>query len=46
LIHLDKFLTVDEVGCNTSQKNDGNIGGELVLTAKGMTAHKQAALKD
>jgi len=46
LIQPDKFLTVDEVGCNTSQKNDGNIGGELMLTAKGMAACKQAAFKD
>jgi len=31
LIHPDKVLFVDEVGCNTSQKNDGNIGGEKFL---------------
>ncbi len=28
LTRLDYLLFVDEVGCNTSQKSDGNVGGE------------------
>jgi hypothetical protein len=28
LTRLDYVLFVDEVGCNTSQKSDGNVGGE------------------
>jgi len=28
LIHAEKVLIIDEVGCNMSQKNDRNIGGE------------------
>ena len=31
LMHPEKVLFVDEVGCNTSQKSDGNIGGEKFL---------------
>ena len=31
LVHPDKVLFVDEVGCNTSQKYDGNIGGKKFL---------------
>jgi len=31
LIGLDKVIFVDEVGCNTLQKNDGNVGGEKLL---------------
>ena len=31
LIQPDKVIFVDEVGCNTSQKNDGNVGREKFL---------------
>jgi len=31
LVHPEKVIFVDEVGSNTSQKNDGNIGGEKFL---------------
>jgi len=31
LIHPDWLLFVDEVGSNTSQAKDGNVGGQLYL---------------
>ena len=31
LIFQEKILFVNEVGCKTSQKNDGNIGREKFL---------------
>jgi hypothetical protein len=31
----DELLLVDEVGSNTSQEKDGNIGGEIFLCLNG-----------
>ena len=31
IIHPDHVIVLDGVGCNTSQKGDGQIGGELML---------------
>jgi hypothetical protein len=33
LIHPDWLIFVDEVGCNTSQTKDGQVGGEKFLCA-------------
>jgi hypothetical protein len=27
----ENFLFVDETGCNTNMKDDGNVGGEMVV---------------
>jgi hypothetical protein len=36
LKHPERLIFVDETGCNTNQKEDGYIGGELfVLSAQG-----------
>jgi len=32
LLKYDKLLFVDEVGSNTSQATDGNIGGEKFMS--------------
>jgi len=46
LICPDKVLFVDEVGCNMSQKNDRNIGGEKFLVCPDSQAQIQLAFKD
>jgi hypothetical protein len=35
LTHPERVLFVDEVGANTSQKQDVNIGGRKLLVARG-----------
>ena len=42
----DMVLTLDEVGGNTSQKGDGQIGGELMLCATGTTPSRKINTKD
>ena len=46
LIHPEKFLFVDEVGSNTSQKSDGHCGGEKFLVPKNIWLQIRAAVKD
>ena len=45
-MHPEKVLFVDEVGCNTSQKSDGNIGGEKFLVDPDSQARIRSAFKD
>lgn len=46
LLHPKKLLFVDEVGNNTNQVNDGNVGGEKFLCfASGQPQHR-ANMKD
>jgi hypothetical protein len=44
--HADYLLFVDEVGNNTNMKEDGRIGGERLLKARGQTAEVTAATSD
>jgi hypothetical protein len=44
--HADYLLFVDEVGNNTNMKEDGRIGGERLLKAKGQSAEITAATSD
>ena len=46
LIHPEKVIFVDEVGCNMSQKNDGNIGGEKFLVYPDSVAKICSAFED
>jgi len=46
LICPDRLLFVDEVGSNTSQTKDGNVGGELFLCGKGERPQQRSAHKD
>ena len=46
LIRPDRLLFVDEVGSNTSQTKDGNVGGELFLCGKGERLQQRLAHKD
>ena len=46
LIRPDRLLFVDEVGSNTSQTKDGNVGGELFLCGKGERPQQRSAHKD
>ena len=39
-------IVMDEVGGNTSQKGDGQIGGELLVCAKGMMPQKRIHTSD
>jgi hypothetical protein len=41
--HPDYVLFVDEVGNNTNMKDDGCVGGERLLKARGQTAEVTAA---
>jgi hypothetical protein len=36
LIKPERCVFVDEVGCNTNQTDDGNVGGELFIFPKEM----------
>ena len=40
------ILFVDEVGCNTSQKNDGNVGGEKFLITEDQRAMLRSSFQD
>jgi hypothetical protein len=42
----DRLLFVDEVGSNTSQTKDGNVGGEKFLCEALQRPHTRAATKD
>ncbi len=46
LLRPDKLLFVDEVGSNTSQAKDGNIGGEKFLCSSGGRPQQRANTKD
>jgi hypothetical protein len=46
LTHPERVLFVDEVGSNTSQKQDGNIGGRKLDVARGTRPEKQNAYTD
>jgi len=46
LIRQDKLLFVDEVGSNTSQTKDGNIGGQKLLCGKEQRPQQRSATKD
>jgi len=46
LLHPEKLLFVDEVGNNTSQANDGNVGGEKFLCFAGGRPQQRANMKD
>ena len=46
LIHPEMCIVMDEVGGNTSQKGDGNNGGELHVCAKDMVPQQKASTKD
>jgi hypothetical protein len=44
--HPDYVLFVDEVGNNTNMKDDGCVGGERLLKARGQTAEVTAATSE
>jgi len=46
LIHPKYLIFVDEVGSNTSQVKDGNVGGEKYLCGKQSRPQQRAATKD
>lgn len=46
IIRPDKMLFVDEVGSNTSQTKDGNVGGEKFLCEAMQRPQMRAATKD
>jgi len=46
LLRPDKLLFVDEVGSNTSQAKDGNIGGEKFLCLSGGRPQQRSNTKD
>jgi hypothetical protein len=46
LLHPSKDIFVDEVGNNTSQANDGNVGGEKFICTAGGQPQQQANMKD
>jgi hypothetical protein len=46
LLRPDKLLFVDEVGSNTSQTKDGNIGGEKFVCGKEQRPQQRSATKD
>ena len=46
IVKPELLLFVDKVGANTSQREDGNIGGEKLLVAKDKWAFCQSAMND
>jgi hypothetical protein len=46
LTHPDYIFFVDEVGCNTSQKSDGNVGGQKFVVQKNKRALLRASHQD
>jgi hypothetical protein len=46
LIHPDWLISVDEVGSNTSQMKDGQVGGKLFLFGTDARPQQRAAIKD
>jgi hypothetical protein len=46
LIHLGHLIFVDEVGNNTSQAKDGQVGGQTYLCSKDGQPQQQASTKD
>ena len=46
VVRPDRLLFVDEVGSNTSQTKDGNVGGEKFLCEALQRPHTRAATKD
>ena len=45
ITHPEMVILADEVGCNTSQRGDGHIGGDTFMCAKGKTPQKKQAKK-
>ena len=41
ITHPDYVIVMDEVGGDTNQKGDGNIGGELMMCERGKTQQKK-----
>ena len=46
LLHPDKLLFMDEVGSNTSQAKDRNIGGKKFLILNDKRTQQRSACKD
>ncbi len=46
LIHPEWLIFVDEVGSNTAQTKDGQVGGQLFLCGKDARPQQRAAVKD
>ena len=46
ITHPDYLVFVDEVGDNTSQRNDGNAGGEKFIVDKDKRAIKKSSYQD
>jgi hypothetical protein len=46
IIHPDYLIFTDELGNNTSQQNDGNIGGEKFIVDKDRHAVKKSSYQD
>lgn len=46
LTRPDMCITLDEVGCNTSQLKDGHVGGQHFVVGKKQEARKLATKKD
>ena len=46
LLKPEMCIVMDEVGGNTSQKGDGNIGGELKVCAQGMVPQQKINTRD
>ena len=46
IIHPEYCIVADEVGNNISMKNDGHIGGQKYLCAKGAVPQQKASTKD
>ena len=46
LLHPELFLHLDETGCNTNMKNDGQVGGRRVISARGVKCEITGANTD
>ena len=44
--HPETCIVMEEVVSNTSQKDDGHIGGKLLVCAEGMVPHQKVSTKD
>jgi hypothetical protein len=46
LTHAERVCMLDETGCNTNQKEDGHIGGQLFITERGTAAEIGSSMTD
>ena len=46
IIHPEYVIVFDELGGNTSQKGDGNVGGQLMLCERGKTPQLKISTRD